>query len=83
LAYRYRWSTASGAIGRPAVVGVVVDEHGQPVAVGSKVRVPSTRIQRAVDVRDGRVCTYPAATTADHPGSASDGSARTIGPACF
>jgi len=42
-----------------SVVGVALDEHGRPVAVGTKVRVPSTRIQRAVDVRDGRVCTYP------------------------
>ncbi|MFP5371407.1 MAG: DUF222 domain-containing protein, partial [Actinomycetes bacterium] len=42
-----------------SVVGVVVDEHGKPVSVGSKARVPSTRIQRAVDVRDGKRCTYP------------------------
>ena len=42
-----------------SVVGVVVDQAGNPVSVGTKTRVPSTRIQRAVDVRDGRVCTYP------------------------
>jgi len=42
-----------------SVVGVSLDEYGRPVSVGSKARVPSTRIQRAVDVRDGRVCTYP------------------------
>jgi len=42
-----------------SVVGVVVDENGQPVSVGTKTRVPSPRIQRAVDVRDGRLCTYP------------------------
>ncbi|CAA9233855.1 MAG: hypothetical protein AVDCRST_MAG76-1323 [uncultured Acidimicrobiales bacterium] len=42
-----------------SVVGAVLDERGRPVAVGTKVRVPSTKIQRAVDVRDGRVCTFP------------------------
>ena len=42
-----------------SVVGVALDELGRPVSVGTKTRVPSTRIQRAVDVRDGRVCTYP------------------------
>ncbi len=42
-----------------SVVGVVLDDAGRPVSVGTKVRVPSPRIQRAVDVRDGRVCTYP------------------------
>jgi len=36
-----------------------LDENGRPVAVGSKTRVPSARIRRAVDVRDGRLCTYP------------------------
>jgi len=42
-----------------SVVGVVLDEGGKPLSVGTKTRVPSPRIQRAVDVRDGRVCTYP------------------------
>ena len=42
-----------------SVVGVVLDEQGKPVAVGNKTRVPSTRTQRCVDVRDGRRCTYP------------------------
>jgi len=42
-----------------SVVGVALDAHGQPVSVGTRTRVPSTRIQREVDVRDGRVCTYP------------------------
>lgn len=42
-----------------SVVGVVLDEAGRPVSVGTKVRVPSPRIQRAVDVRDCRRCTYP------------------------
>ena len=42
-----------------SVVGVVVDGNGTPVSVGTKTRVPSARIQRAVDVRDGRMCTYP------------------------
>jgi hypothetical protein len=45
-----------------SVVGVVLDDHGQPVAVGTKTRVPSIKVQRAVDVRDGRVCTYPGCT---------------------
>ncbi|MEO5679354.1 MAG: DUF222 domain-containing protein [Acidimicrobiales bacterium] len=43
-----------------AVVGVVVDASGRPVAVGNKTRVPSAKVQRAVDVRDGKRCTYPA-----------------------
>ncbi len=42
-----------------SVVGVVLDEHGKPVSVGTKTRVPSTKMQRAVVVRDGRLCTYP------------------------
>ena len=42
-----------------SVVGVVVDEHGKPVSVGTKTRVLSPRIQRGVDVRDGKRCTYP------------------------
>ncbi len=42
-----------------SVVGVVLDEHGKPVSVGTKTRVPSPKMQRAVDVRDGRLCTYP------------------------
>jgi len=42
-----------------SVVGVVLGEDGRPVSVGTKTRVPSPRIQRAVDVRDGRLCTYP------------------------
>jgi len=42
-----------------SVVGVVLDDHGKPVSVGTKTRVPSPRIQRAVDVRDGKACTYP------------------------
>jgi len=42
-----------------AVVGVVVDASGKPVAMGNKARVPSTKVQRAVDVRDGKRCTYP------------------------
>ena len=42
-----------------AVVGVVVDASGKPVAMGNKARVPSAKVQRAVDVRDGKRCTYP------------------------
>jgi len=42
-----------------SVVGVVIDEHGQPVAVGTKTRVPSPRTQRGVDVRDQKRCTFP------------------------
>jgi len=42
-----------------AVVGVVVDASGKPVAMGNKTRVPSAKVQRAVDVRDGKRCTYP------------------------
>ena len=30
------------------------------MSVGTKTRVPSPKIQRAVDVRDGRLCTFPA-----------------------
>lgn len=43
-----------------SVVGVAVDEHGRPVSVGNKTRVPSAKVQRAVDVRDGKRCTFPA-----------------------
>ncbi len=42
-----------------SVVGVALDAAGNPVAVGTKARVPSVKVQRAVDVRDGKVCTYP------------------------
>lgn len=45
-----------------SVVGVVLDEHGNPVAVGNKARVPSPRTRRCVDVRDGKRCTYPGCT---------------------
>jgi hypothetical protein len=42
-----------------SVVGVVLDEQGNPVAVGNKTRVPSTKTRRGVDARDGKQCTYP------------------------
>lgn len=42
-----------------SVVGVVLDGNGQPVSAGTTSRVPSPKIQRQVDVRDGKLCTYP------------------------